>query len=385
MPFDSLVLKNIAMSRSDMTGRLAGLHDIVRARHPAVNRIALVLYEPVKDLLRTFASSSDDGQALRHYEAHLAAVPSLRALAAEHIPRVIDNLDLSLREPSVHSLWLKAQSYQSSYTVPVYAGKRLSAFLFFDSRQAAAFTPDVTTDLDVIADILAQLYVLRMAAVNTLVGAVDVAKGLARMRDVETGAHLERMASYSRLIAVALADSLGLSDEFIEYLHLFAPLHDIGKVGIPDRILLKPGKLDDEERRCMQQHVPVGVQLARNIVSDLGIDNDLAASVMLNVVAHHHERGDGSGYPQGLMLDDIPIEARIVAVADVYDAISSTRPYKRAWSEAECVAELRREAALNRLDARCVEALIAAEAERTHIREALSDGDDLPATLATSG
>ena len=106
---------------------------------------------------------------------------------------------------------------------------------------------------------------------------------------------------------------------------------------------------------------------------------------MLNVVAHHHERGDGSGYPQGLMLDDIPIEARIVAVADVYDAISSTRPYKRAWSEAECVAELRREAALHRLDARCVEALIAAEADRTRIRQELSDGDDLPATLAASG
>lgn len=373
MPFDSLVLKKIELARSDITSRLTGLHDIVRGRHPAVHRIALVLYEPGSDLLRTFASSSDNGQNLRHYEAHLRAVPSLRALAAEHVPRVIDNLDLSLREPTVHSLWLKAQSYLSSYTVPVYAGDSLTAFLFFDSRERQAFAPDVTCDLDVIADILAQLYKLRLAAVNTLVGAVDVAKGLARIRDVETGAHLERMAGYSRLIAVALADGLDLSDEFIEYLYLFAPLHDIGKVGIPDRILLKPGKLDDEERRCMQQHVTVGVQLARNIIGDLGIDSDLAATVMLNVVAHHHERGDGSGYPQGLKMADIPIEARIVAVADVYDAISSERPYKPAWSEAECVAELRREAALKRLDPVCVEALIAAEPERTRIRHQLSD------------
>ena len=204
--------------------------------------------------------------------------------------------------------------------------------------------------LDQFADIISQLYLLRLSAVHHLIGAVDIATGLARIRDVETGAHLERMAAYSRLIAVALADGLDLSDEFIEYLYLFAPLHDIGKVGIPDRILLKPGKLDDEERRCMQQHVAVGVQLARNIIGDLGIDNDLAATVMLNVVAHHHERGDGSGYPQGLKMADIPIEARIVAVADVYDAISSARPYKPAWSEAECVAELRREAALKRLE-----------------------------------
>lgn len=373
MPFDSLVLKKIEVARSDMAGRLRGLHDIVRGRHPAVHRIALVLYEPANDLLRTFASSSDDHQGLVHYEAHLAAVPSLRELAASHVPRVIDNLDLSLQAPSIHSIWLKARDYKSSYTVPVYSGQHLSAFLFFDSRLAQVFTPAVTTDLDVIADIVAQLYLLRIAAVNTLVGAVDVAKGLARLRDVETGAHLERMASYSRLIAQTLAPRLGLSDEFVEYLHLFAPLHDIGKVGIPDRILLKPGRLDDTERACMQQHVVIGEKLVRNIISDLGIENDLAASVMVNLVAHHHERGDGSGYPQGLLLEQIPMEARIVAVADVYDAISSHRPYKAAWSEAECVAELRRESALNRLDPVCVEALIEAEGERMRIRHQLSD------------
>lgn len=373
MPFDSLVLKKIELARSDITGRLSGLHDIVRGRHPMVHRIALVLYDAGTDLLRTFASSSDQGEALQHYEVHLAAVPSLRQLAREHVSRVIDNLDLALRADTRHTLWLKAQSYRSSYTVPVYAGEHLTAFLFFDSREQHAFTAEVASDLDVIADILAQLYQLRLAAINTLVGAVDVAKGLARIRDVETGAHLERMASYSRLIAASLAEPLGLSDEFVEYLHLFAPLHDIGKVGIPDRILLKPGRLDDEERLCMQQHVTVGVQLARNIIADLGIDNDLAASVMLNLVAHHHERGDGSGYPQGLKMADIPLEARIVAVADVYDAISSQRPYKPAWTEEQCVAELRREAALHRLDPVCVEALIAARDERLRIRSQLSD------------
>jgi HD-GYP domain-containing protein (c-di-GMP phosphodiesterase class II) len=164
-----------------------------------------------------------------------------------------------------------------------------------------------------------------------------------------------------------------LSDEFVEYLFLFAPLHDIGKVGIPDRILLKPGRLDGEEWVVMQTHVKIGLDLVDHIVSDLGLSSDPAAQVMRDVVGGHHERGDGSGYPLGLRLEDIPMAARIVAVADVYDALSTQRPYKVAWPEAECLAQLRREASERRLDSACVEALASADLERAEIRERLAD------------
>jgi len=300
-------------------------------------------------------------------------VASLMRLHQSRQTRVVDDLHSAFHTPSVHTAWLKEHGYRSSYTLPIHQGEALLGFMFFDAKEPAAFTLEVTGFLDVFADIIAQLYLLRVAAVNTLIGAVDVATGLARIRDVETGRHLERMAAYSRLIARRLAPSASLSDEFVEYLFLFAPLHDIGKVGIPDRILLKPGRLDGEEWVVMQTHVKIGLDLVDHIVSDLGLSSDPAAQVMRDVVGGHHERGDGSGYPLGLRLEDIPMAARIVAVADVYDALSTQRPYKVAWPEAECLAQLRREASERRLDSACVEALASADLERAEIRERLAD------------
>jgi HD-GYP domain-containing protein (c-di-GMP phosphodiesterase class II) len=368
-------LQQIQVEKSGLGGRLHKLHRIVGARFPAIGRIALAVYDVDSDLLKTFVSSNDDDRALTRYEARLADVPSLLALHLTRQSRVVDDLHTAFHTPSTHTTWLKEHGYRSSYTLPIHHGEALLGFMFFDANEPAAFTPEVTAFLDVFGDIIAQLYLLRVAAVNTLVGAVDVATGLARIRDVETGRHLERMAAYARLIARRLAPTADLSDEFVEYLFLFAPLHDIGKVGIPDRILLKPGRLDGEEWAVMQTHVNIGVDLVDHIVSDLGLSDDPAAQVMRDVVGGHHERGDGSGYPLGLRLPEIPMAARIVAVADVYDALSTKRPYKAAWPEDECLAQLRQEALALRLDAACVEALAGADQERAEIRERLADGD----------
>ncbi len=123
----------------------------------------------------------------------------------------------------------------------------------------------------------------------------------------------------------------------------------------------------------MQQHVAIGEQLIDHLVGDLGLEGDVAADIMRQVVAGHHERGDGSGYPRGLRMDDIPVPARIVAVADMYDALSSARPYKQPWDEARCAAELRSQAARGLIDTACVEALLAADVARREIRERFAD------------
>jgi two-component system response regulator RpfG len=141
-------------------------------------------------------------------------------------------------------------------------------------------------------------------------------------RDEETGFHLIRMARYSRLIATAI----GLPADEAETIELAAPLHDIGKIGIPDHILLKPGKLDDAEWQVMRRHPVIGHEILKGSASKYV---RMGALIALG----HHEKFDGSGYPNGLVEDHIPLCARIVAVADVYDALTSMRPYKPAWAQ----------------------------------------------------
>jgi two-component system response regulator RpfG len=140
-------------------------------------------------------------------------------------------------------------------------------------------------------------------------------------RDEETGYHLVRMARYSRLIA----DTLGLERDEAESIELAAPLHDIGKIGIPDQILLKSGRLDDAESKVMRRHPLIGHEILKGSASKYVRMGSLIA-------LGHHEKYDGSGYPNGLVGDHIALCARVVAVADVYDALTSIRPYKQAWS-----------------------------------------------------
>nr|CRH07480.1 Putative response regulator receiver [Candidatus Magnetococcus massalia] len=139
-------------------------------------------------------------------------------------------------------------------------------------------------------------------------------------KDTDTGVHIWRMAAYAKVLAL----ETGLSEELACRLEEAAPMHDIGKIGIPDAILKKAGKLDDLEWQVMRQHTVIGARILQPSPSSL---MTLAASI----AEHHHERWDGTGYPHGLAGDAIPLEARIVAIADVFDALTMRRPYKEAW------------------------------------------------------
>ena len=170
-------------------------------------------------------------------------------------------------------------------------------------------------------------------------------------RDEDTGYHLVRMARYSCLVAGAI----GLSAEEVETVELAAPLHDIGKIGIPDQILLKAGKLDDGEWKLMQRHPVLGHEILKGSASKYV---RMGALIALG----HHEKYDGSGYPNGLVGDHIPLSARIVAVADVYDALTSIRPYKQAWSAEDAFAQLQAQRGRH-FDPRVVDAFMGAREE----------------------
>jgi len=140
-------------------------------------------------------------------------------------------------------------------------------------------------------------------------------------KDYDTAMHLQRMSLYSR----AIAEGLGFSEGDAEIIELASPLHDIGKIGIPDHILLKEGTLDEDEKATMRKHPIIGYEILQNSPSKyLQMGGEIALA--------HHERFDGLGYPYNLTGSQIPLSARIVAIADVLDALTSKRPYKEAWS-----------------------------------------------------
>jgi putative two-component system response regulator len=151
----------------------------------------------------------------------------------------------------------------------------------------------------------------------------------AEYRDDDTGLHTKRVG----LAAAHIAEALGLPPAQVNLILLAAPLHDVGKIGISDAILLKPGKLTDEECDTMRQHTVIGAKILSGSTSPwLQLAEEIALS--------HHERWDGRGYPQKLAGEDIPLVGRIVAVADVFDALTHERPYKKAWPVGEALAEI---------------------------------------------
>lgn len=152
----------------------------------------------------------------------------------------------------------------------------------------------------------------------------------AEYKDNETGLHVIRMSHFSRILGIAA----GMTEHEADDLLHAAPMHDVGKIGIPDRILQKPGPLDAEEWKIMQGHVTIGAEI-------IGEHDGGMLALARQIALTHHEKYDGSGYPNGLAGEDIPLVGRIVAIADVFDALTSVRPYKKAWTEEEAVNFLR--------------------------------------------
>ncbi|MCG6975841.1 MAG: HD domain-containing protein [Acidiferrobacterales bacterium] len=168
-----------------------------------------------------------------------------------------------------------------------------------------------------------------------VISAVEGLAKLAESRDPETGDHLYRMSMYSAILAQQLGRKGPyvdlISPAYIRDVFRFAPMHDIGKVGIEDHILLKPGALDETERRRMEEHPIIGAQVLRRCEDQVNAVGYSIFQVGIEIAEGHHERFDGAGYPHGRGGDEIPLSARIVAVADVFDALTSKRPYKEAW------------------------------------------------------
>ena len=180
-------------------------------------------------------------------------------------------------------------------------------------------------------------------------------------RDEDTGAHVQRMSNYSAVIAT----TMGLTEQTVEFILYAAPMHDIGKIGIPDRILLKPAKLDPDEWTCMKQHAVIGAKILEGSESGFIRLGEIVALT-------HHEKWDGTGYPKGLKGKSIPLVGRIIAIADVFDALTSKRPYKEAFS-LEKSFEIIKEGRETHFDPAVVDAFFASQEKLLAIKEKFKD------------
>jgi HD-GYP domain-containing protein (c-di-GMP phosphodiesterase class II) len=336
--------------------KIGRVHDLLKSRFDFIDRISVAVYDAKTDLLKTFLHSSGDDNPLVLYSAKLSEAESLQEILQVGRPRVVNDLDVFSKSEAEHSQRIASSKYRSSYTMPMFLNGEFFGFLFFNSHRKNIFDENVLHFLDMVGHLLSLLVIHELSTTRSLLAIVKTAASMTQKRDHETGAHLDRMSNFARLIAKEVAKKYQLNDELVEHIFLFSPLHDIGKIGISDSILLKTDKLTESEFDTMKHHARIGGEMIDMMLANFGLDEFPHAEVLRNIARYHHEAINGSGY-NGLTDEAIPIEAKIVAVADVFDALTSVRPYKEAWSNDRAFIYLQSMVG-TKFDRDCVDALI---------------------------
>lgn len=345
--------------KGPLNERLQSVHRFVRQSAPCIDRIAVALYDRKTDFLKTFIASSGGDQPLLQYECPMSEAPSLREILLKKRPRLANDLSIFSQGAHEHTRRIEEQGYGSSYTVPIFSADTFWGFIFFNSYSKDCFKSRMLRELDLVAHLISGIVIQELSSVRILLAALKSASDMVHQRDPETGSHLDRMSRFARVIAQHLAQNgkYNFNDEYIERIFIFSPLHDVGKIGIPDEVLRKPAKLNADEFEVMKAHTVIGMNIIDELIQNFGFQSFDGVDVLRNIAGFHHEKVNGAGYPMGLKGDLIPPEARIVAVADIFDALTSRRPYKRAWANNEALKMLA-ELANSELDRDCVEALV---------------------------
>jgi HD-GYP domain-containing protein (c-di-GMP phosphodiesterase class II) len=283
-------------------------------------------FVPVNWVAVLFPAEGADGYRLERMSGVI--VPGLREGMVFKRSCDVAHLDEAL------GLALKAGGLASVLHLPL-AAQRGGGIIIFAARNEHSYTEGHVEFLGNIAvqvgHVLERTVVMEGLVVSVLQGFAK----LAESRDPETGDHLMRMSLYSMFISEELGTAGAyagmINSSYVRNIYRFAPMHDIGKVGVLDRILLKTGRLDEDERQAMECHPIIGGHALRECEAQMNSLGHSIFKIGIEIAECHHEKWDGSGYPKGLAGEAIPLSARIVAVADVFDALTSKRPYKAAW------------------------------------------------------
>lgn len=355
--FDHVDALDFLNRNASLREKLVAAHRAVRQNMPFVARVALTLYDTETRLLKAYLHSGSDHEPMEHYQAVIDNAPSLIEILKRGHPRVINNMLTTQEGAPEHARRIGREGFAASYTLPMFNNGKFIGFLFFNAYEKDVFTEPVLNQLDLYGHMIAMMVVNELSNIHTLNAALKTTGHITHQRDFETGSHLDRMSRYSRLIARGLAGKFQLDDEIIEHIFMFSPLHDLGKIAIPDRVLQKPDRLTAEEMDVMRTHPLRGGEMIADLLKNFGLEGTGHVDMLRNIALFHHEAVNGGGYPEGRAGDAIPLEARIVAVADVFDALTSRRPYKEAWDNDRAFDKLLSMAG-EQLDRDCVEALL---------------------------
>lgn len=267
---------------------------------------------------------------------------SLSELVTTQKPRIINDLIQRQEEfPSPATELIIQEGYRSSLTLPLVFNSRCVGFVFINTDKPGAYTQEhvalVQRFFVIIKNYVYHHYIVQLILAQTAGAFVRTME----KKDDETSAHIIRMSNYSHVLAKGLNEhtrrgtiktGYEVTQRKVREIFWFAPLHDLGKIGIPDAVLFKQGGFTPEERRIMETHVPMGTAILQELNTNLGqYLSQHFLTTAVEIIETHHERWDGSGYPNKLKESAIPLAGRIVAIADVFDALTSERPYKDAW------------------------------------------------------
>lgn len=381
--FDYLKLNTLAAQDKGIASILDDLFSLARSTYPSLSRFSVALVGDNKASNYYVSDLLSDCSVYDYSEQELQSHSALARISVTQSVRVID--DLALITPTQRLKRLLQRGHKSSYTSPISYKDVNLGFVFLNASQTAFFhSQEVQRDMAFFTQTISNLFIQQHASQRHFQSSLNVALNMGHARDPETAEHLVRMGKYSELLARLLsAQKSEITHQFVHRIRLYAPFHDIGKYRIPDDVLFSTKRFTPSERNIMNMHTIYGEEMINDVVSisDSNAISDEEIQFIKNIIRHHHERFDGKGLPDSLSYENIPLEARIVTLADVFDALLSQRAYKQAWPTSKVMNYVEENSGLL-FDPDCVKALQDNLPMFLDIRSQYLDAEDKPDSMA---